>query len=123
MSHPSFRVLAVWVIACLLWSTTFLFIRIGVAEIRPFTLAWTRLAVALAILTPIAIGRGDLRTLPWIAVRRVASAGLLLLGVNYALLFWGAQFIPSGLAAILQAITPAFGLVFGHFLLNDEPFA
>src|SRR3982750_2308273 len=121
--HLSFRVLAVWWIACLLWSTTFLFIRIGVAEIHPFTLAWTRLAVAPAILTPIAIGRGDLRTLPWIDVRRVASAGLLLLGVNYALLFWGAQFIPSGLTAVLQAITPAFGLVFGHFLLNDEPFA
>ena len=42
------RLLAVWWIACLLWSSTFLFIRVGVAEIRPFTLAWTRLAIALA---------------------------------------------------------------------------
>ena len=52
----------------------------------------------------------------------IAVAGLLLLGVNYALLFWGAQFIPSGLTAVLQAVTPAFALVFGHFLLDDEPF-
>jgi drug/metabolite transporter (DMT)-like permease len=49
-------------------------------------------------------------------------AGILLLGVNYALMYWGTQFIPSGLAAVLQAITPAFALAFGHFLLPDEPF-
>ena len=52
----------------------------------------------------------------------IAVAGFILLGVNYALLFWGAQFIPSGLTAVLQAATPAFGLLFGHFMLDDEPF-
>lgn len=106
------RLLAVWWIACLLWSSTFLFIRVGVAEIRPFTLAWTRLAIALAILAPLAIARGDLRTLQWVDLRRVAAAGLLLLGVNYALLFWGAQFVPSGLVAILQSATPLLALAF-----------
>ena len=107
------RLLAVWWIACLLWSSTFLFIRVGIGEVRPFTLAWTRLAIALAILAPIALVRGELRTLRAAAdLRRVASAGLLLLGVNYALLFWGAQFIPSGLVAILQSGTPLLALAF-----------
>ena len=106
------RLLAVWWIACLLWSSTFLFIRVGVTEIRPFTLAWVRLAIALAILAPMAIAHRDMRTLRWIDVRRVACAGLLLLGVNYALLFWGAQFIPSGLVAILQSATPLLALAF-----------
>jgi drug/metabolite transporter (DMT)-like permease len=106
------RLLAVWSIACLLWSGTFLFIRIGVAELPPLTLAWTRLAIALAILAPIVIVRGDMRTLGWIDVRRVASAGVLLLGANYALLFWGAQFVPSGLVAILQSATPLLALAF-----------
>ena len=106
------RVLAVWWIACLLWSSTFLFIRIGLAEIHPFTLAWMRLAIALSILVPIVFVRGDLRTLGWIDARRVAVAGLLLLGLNYSLLFWGAQFIPSGLVAILQSGTPLLALAF-----------
>jgi drug/metabolite transporter (DMT)-like permease len=52
----------------------------------------------------------------------IAVAGLLLLGVNYALLFWGAQFIPSGLTAVLSAVTPAFALIFGHVMLKDESF-
>src|SRR6188474_764897 len=106
------RLVAVWWIACLLWSSTFLFIRIGVAEIRPFTLAWVRLAIALAILAPVAAARRDLRTLQWKDMRPVAGAGVLLLGVNYALLFWGAQFIPSGLVAILQSATPLLALAF-----------
>lgn len=106
------RVLAVWWMACLLWSSTFLFIRVGLREIHPFTLAWLRLAIALAILIPVAIARGDLRKLRGCDVRRVAAAGLLLLGVNYGLLFWGAQFIPSGLVAILQSGTPLLALAF-----------
>ncbi len=114
------RVMAVWWIACLLWSSTFLFIRVGLAEIRPFTLAWLRLAIALAILTPIAIVRRDLRTLRSTDVRRVASAGLLLLGVNYALLFWGAQFIPSGLVAILQSGTPLLALAIACFVGQER---
>jgi drug/metabolite transporter (DMT)-like permease len=117
------RVVAVWWIACLLWSSTFLFIRVGLAEIRPLTLAWVRLAIALAILTPIAIVRRDMRTLRSTDVRRVATAGLLLLGVNYALLFWGAQFIPSGLVAILQSGTPLLALAIACFVGQERPTA
>ena len=113
------RLFAVWWIACLLWSSTFLFIRVGVAEVRPFTLAWLRLATALAILAPIAIKRRDFRSLRSIDIRRVAAAGLLLLGANYSLLFWGAQFIPSGLVAILQSGTPLFALAFA-FIAGQE---
>ena len=45
---------------------------------------------------------------------------MLLLGVNYGLLYWGMQFVSSGLAAILQALTPVFGMVFAHVLLAHE---
>jgi len=36
------------------------------------------------------------------------------------LLFWGEQYISSGLAAVLQATIPAFGLVIAHFYLPGE---
>jgi drug/metabolite transporter (DMT)-like permease len=50
----------------------------------------------------------------------IAFTGVLLLGINYALLNWGLQYVSSGLTAVLQAMTPAFALVFGHYLLPDE---
>ena len=86
------------------------------------TFAAARLTVAVAILLPILWLRRvpvPRRAAEW---RVIAVAGILLLGVNYALLFWGAQFIPSGLTAVLSAVTPAFALVFGHYMLHDEPF-
>jgi drug/metabolite transporter (DMT)-like permease len=114
--------LLVWWITCLIWSSVWLFIKLGLRDLPPVTFAALRLVVALAVLLPILAWRRV--ALPreardWYVL---AVAGLLLLGVNYALLFWGAQFIPSGLTAVLQSITPGFALVFGHVLLDDEPF-
>ena len=114
------RVIAVWWAACLLWSTTFLFIRIGLRDIPSLTLAWMRLAIALTVLLPIAIARGDVLTQRWSDVSRVAAAGLLLLGVNYALVFWGAQFIPSGLVAVLQSGAPLIALGFACAIGQEQ---
>jgi drug/metabolite transporter (DMT)-like permease len=116
------RTLVVWWVTCLLWSSVWLFIKLGLRDLPPLGFAATRLVVALAILLPVLGLRGT--RLP--GARRdwgvLAVAGTLILGVNYALLFWGARFIPSGLTAVLQSSTPVFGLVFGHLLLEDERF-
>lgn len=113
------RVALAWLLATGLWSSTFLFIRIGLRDIPPFTFAWVRLAIAtviLAAITSLSVGwRGIERR----ALVDIAAAGLLLLGVNYALVFWGAQLVPSGLVAILQAGVPVIALVFG-WLLGSE---
>jgi drug/metabolite transporter (DMT)-like permease len=113
------RVIVVWWLACLLWSSTWLFIRMGLQDIRPLTFAWMRLAIALAVLAPITLRRAAWRSLRTGDLARIVAAGLLLLGVNYGLVFWGAQFIPSGLAAILQATTPVLALAFGWGLGSE----
>src|SRR3954467_335072 len=103
-------------------SSVGLFIKIGLRDLPPVSFAAVRLAIAIAVLLPIILLRRvplPRRAADW---SMIAVAGVLLLGVNYALLFWGAQFIPSGLTAVLSAVTPAFALVFGHFMLKDEPF-
>jgi drug/metabolite transporter (DMT)-like permease len=106
-------VIIVWIATCLLWSSTFLFIKLGLRDIPPFTFASLRLAIAVAVLGPLAFGRTGWRSFAWRDVAHVAGAGVLLLGINYALLFWGAQFVPSGLVAILQSGTPVLALAFG----------
>jgi len=116
------KVFGVWWVTCLIWSSVWLFIKIGVTELPPVSFAGIRLLIALAVLTPIlAIRRVPLparRDWPTIAV-----TGVLLLAINYACTYWGAQYVSSGLIAVLQAATPAFGLCFGHYLLRDEPFS
>jgi drug/metabolite transporter (DMT)-like permease len=109
-------VIVVWWIACLLWSGTFLAIKAGVGDVPPWTFAWVRLALALAILVPIAAGRRGFSGLRRGDVVPIMVAGVVLLGVNYALLYWGAQFITSGLVAILQSATPVIALGLGWIL-------
>jgi drug/metabolite transporter (DMT)-like permease len=115
------RPIIVWWIACLLWSSTFLFIKVGLAEIPPFTFACLRLLVALCVLVPLSARVGSWRTLTWSDAAVVSAAGVILLGVNYALLFWGAQFIPSGLTAVIQSGTPLLALVFAWGFGLERP--
>ena len=112
--------LIIWGLTCALWSTVWVFIKLGVADVPPVTFAAYRLFVALLLLVPITAARRV--ALPrdprdWVLI---GGTGVLLLGVNYALLYWGMQFVSSGLAAVLQALTPVFGMVFAHVLLARE---
>lgn len=116
------KVLLVWVVTCLIWSTVWLFIKLGLHDLPPVSFAGIRLVIAVAILLPFVLIRR--KPLPQSPRERlmVALTGLLLLGLNYGLVFWGAQFITSGLTAVLQAATPAFTIVFAHYLLPNERF-
>ena len=109
----SSRVLIVWCIACLLWSGTFLFIKLGVEHVPPLTFAWLRLLIACATLGLIGTARRGFTGVSRRDVLHVTGAGVLLLGVNYGLTYWGAQFVPSGLVAILQSSTPVLALAIG----------
>jgi drug/metabolite transporter (DMT)-like permease len=113
------RVRIAWVVACLLWAGTFLFIRIGVADVGPFTFAAARLLLALLVLVPLVLARREWATWNRSDVQAVLGAGLLLLGVNYALVYWGAQYVASGLVAILLATTPIVALGLGAVLGSE----
>src|SRR5919106_3057123 len=110
----------VWLILCGIWGSTWLFIKLGLEDLPPLTFAGIRFVIACAIL--FVIIRLRHLQLPraradWILL---AITGILSFGFNYGLVFWGEQYISSGLAAVLQATLPAFGLVFAHFHLPAE---
>jgi drug/metabolite transporter (DMT)-like permease len=89
--------------------------------VPPVSFAAMRLVIAILVMVPVTLAaRTPLPKAPrdW---RLIAYTGVILLGLNYALLNWGLQHVSSGLTAVLQAMTPAFALVFSHYLLHDEP--
>src|SRR6185437_3001361 len=110
----------VWLVLCGIWGSTWLFIKLGLEDLPPLTFAGIRFVISCAIIISIIRIRG--LQLPraradWILL---AVAGILSFGFNYGLVFWGEQYISSGLAALLQATLPAFGLVFAHIHLPGE---
>lgn len=120
MAKQSMKVMLVWWLTCLIWGAVWLFIKIGLHDLPPISFAGIRLAIAFVILLPVIILRRTEMPRKGRDVLLIAATGLLLFGFNYGLLYWGAQYISSGLTAVLQATTPAFGLFFAHRLLPDE---
>src|SRR5262245_15001686 len=110
----------VWLILCGIWGSTWLFIKLGLEDLPPLTFAGVRFLLASLILSIIILARG----VRWPRGRNdwilIAIVGLLQFTLNYGLVFWGEQHMPSGLAAVLQSTFPAFGLVIAHFYLPHE---
>lgn len=114
------KLLFVWLIVCLIWSSVWLFIKLGLQDLPPLSFAGIRLVIAVAILLPVMIvQRKSFSRRPGDLIL-IAITGLLLLSLNYGLLYWGTQYISSGLTAVLQAATPLFGLVLAHFFVPNE---
>ena len=110
-----------WLTLCVVWSSTWLVIKIGLRDLPPISFVAIRFLIAIAVLLAVSIGR--VRLLP---LRRkdyvlLAFTGILMFAVNYTLLFWAELHVSSGLAAVLQATIPIFGMIFAHWMLPDEP--
>lgn len=79
------RVAIVWVITCLIWSTVWLFIKIGVTDVPPVTFAAMRLVIGILVMVPITLS--SKMPLPRAAAdwNLIASTGEILLGLNRAI--------------------------------------
>lgn len=110
----------VWLLLCVIWGSTWLFIKLGLQDLPPFTFAGIRFVIASLILYAII----TTRRIRFPRARRdwtlLAVTGVLSFTLNYGLVFWGEQYVSSGLAALLQATIPVFGLVIAHFYLPGE---
>ena len=114
-------IVAAFVTLCVVWSSTWLAIKIGLRDLPPISYAGIRFVVAIVALLAVSIGRTRLLPRSRAEYTILALTGVLMFSVNYGLLFWGELHVSSGLAAVLQATIPIFGLMFAHLMLPDEP--
>jgi drug/metabolite transporter (DMT)-like permease len=105
--RPAWKTLLAFAILYLVWGSTYLGIRVGVREVPPFVFAAIRFSIAGLVLYGWMIARGERSP----RGREWASAfllGLLIFVLDYGLLFWAEQRVPSGIAAVMLATIPAF---------------
>jgi drug/metabolite transporter (DMT)-like permease len=104
---PAWQTLLAFAIIYFVWGSTFLAIRVGVREVPPFLLAAMRFLAAGFVLYAWMIARGERSP----GVRQWMSAFLLavlIFVLDYGLLFWAEQRVPSGIAAVMMATIPVF---------------
>jgi len=105
--RPTWKTLLAFAIIYFVWGSTFLAIRIGVREVPPFLLAAMRFLVAGLILYFWMIAQGERSP----TARQWTSASILAILIfvlDYGLLFWAEQRVPSGVAAVMMATIPVF---------------
>src|SRR5437868_3554910 len=115
----AWKTLLAFAIIYFVWGSTFLAIRIGVREVPPFILASMRFLVAGLVLYGWTIAQGERSP----SVRQWISAlllALLIFVLDYGLLFWAEQRVPSGIAAVMLALIPAFMALSEIILLRTQ---
>lgn len=104
----------------LLWGGSFLFIRVAVAEIPTLTVVSARVAIAALVLLVVARATGVAMPRGRRAWRDHLVMGLLNNIVPFVLIVWGQRTIGAGLASILNATTPIFGVIVAHLFTADD---
>jgi len=104
-----------------MWGSSYLFIKIGVETLTPFTLIALRLGIGLIVLaTVVALAREplprDLRTYGHLVVMSVISIAL-----PFYLITTAEQSTDSALAAIINGSVPLYTIVIAALVLHDEP--
>lgn len=116
---PRWKTLLAFGIIYFVWGSTFYAIRVGVNEVPPLLFAAMRFLVAgLLVCAWASATRGRWPSgRQWLSVVVLAS---LIFVVDYGLLFWAEQRVPSGIAAVLLATIPAFMALSEIVLLRTQ---
>jgi len=106
--HPHrWKTLLAFAIIYFVWGSTFLAIRVGVHEVPPLLLAAMRFFAAGIVLYVWMLVRGAASPTrrEWISITLLAS---MIFVVDYGLVFWAEQRVPSGITAVMLATIPVF---------------
>jgi drug/metabolite transporter (DMT)-like permease len=115
MPKENFKAYIAWIAVCIIWGTTYLAIRIGVADLPPMLFAGFRWIIAGTIFLIYLRMKGE--KLPSKEhFFPIAVVGLLLLGCGNGLVVVGEQWVNSGLTALLITTTPFWIVGFESFL-------
>jgi len=116
---PVLKAVAIGVMIAI-WGTTWAAIRVGLADVPPFTGVALRFALASVVLLGVALALG-LRPGAAARERRLWLVhGTLSFAVSYTVTYWAQQWVPSGLTAVLFATFPLFLALLAHPFLPGE---
>jgi drug/metabolite transporter (DMT)-like permease len=104
----------------IIWGTSFLWIKIAVAETGPIVLVGFRLLFGLLGLLVVMVFRRQSFPRDRRVLLAFAFMGVFNTAVPFFLITWGETRIDSSLASILNGTVPLFTIVIAHFWLHDE---
>ncbi|MFN2431821.1 MAG: DMT family transporter [Gemmatimonadota bacterium] len=105
---------------CLIWGSTWFAIKVGLEDIPPFFAAGVRYVSAAAIIAGLALAQGVRAPRGRRVHLALLALGLGAFGVSFGVVYWGEQYVPAGLAAVLFSTHPLIVSLVAARMLPDE---
>lgn len=107
MNWSRFRNISLFGVLAFVWGTAYIAIEVGLESLPPVLFAALRYDVASAVLFAYAVAVGiRLRPVTRQEWTYVTLGGVLLIGLHFALLFTGQQYVSSAIGAIVMSLIP-----------------
>ncbi len=120
MKHERAWAWAAFATVCVVWGTTYLFIRIALETIPPLLLTGTRFTVAGLIMLAVARLRGETIPTDRRTLLNLALVGFCMVAVGNLAVVWAEQWVPSGMAALFVATAPFWMAMIEAFRTGGE---
>jgi drug/metabolite transporter (DMT)-like permease len=111
---------AILLVLSVIWGGSFFFIEIAIDTFAPLTLVLLRVAIAAAMLWVVLLARRERLAMPPGAASAFLVLALLNNVVPFTMFVWAQEEITGGLASILNATTPIWGVIVAHLFTADE---
>lgn len=108
------------IIACLLWSSAFTGVKIGLEYSSPLRFAGVRFFWAGIILLPFALGSGNYIQIVKNNAGKVFVISLLQIVLQYILFYKGLSLVQGSVSAILIGAGPLFVAIMAHFYVPGD---
>ncbi len=112
-----------WVLLLILstvWGGSFFLFEVALQTLPPFTVVLGRVSMAALALLVIARWRGEVMPFSGAIAGRYLLLGLISNALPFSFIVWGQTQIPSGLASIINAMTPIWAVLVGLLIRSDE---
>ncbi len=117
---PSKAPSLVFIALCIIWGSTWLGIKVGLEFLPPFLFAGFRFVIStftLLILAKVLHAQMPRDRSSWTVM---LFLGVVQVSLPYGLVFWGEEYISSGLSAVLFSTLPFFVAMFAHVIANER---
>lgn len=104
------------------WGSAFNFIKIVLTGVGPITLVAGRTAMGAAavLLFLLAARKASLLKLPWSDLKNTIILGIINTALPFMLITWGQKTVPSGIASVMNSMTPVFTVIFAVIFLKES---
>ncbi len=119
MVNEKVKIILGYILITLLWGSTWLVIRIGLDSLTPMFAVGIRFFIAsLFVLLIMKISKIELQ-IDSVAIKLYIFLGFFSFIIPFSLVYWGEQYVPSGLTSVIFAVFPFFVILFSWLMLSD----